>query len=537
MRRLFALGLSLLFAGVACAAQAVTPQLQLLLFNQVKNYIGFVTTRSRLPNNFSGGASFSQMSLSYHIVRANSSGVPKLAIDIPTYFVKHSNQQETATGGTWQFRASVEYPPGNCSPLAYDGSGNTPTFVGALTALQTVPDNSDNWFSTTKSFPNGARIGIRIFGTAGPGIINYSPSAAGSTVTYQGGEDLINGERFKASNTGSTTDQTATCDAITDNGVSGASGFGPAAIVGPTTAPSFYIWGDSREEGIADFYNNSSTNIGQSARSIGPYFAYVNGGITSLQGANWITGVGTAHQIVLSKLGSHLLSEVGVNDIAATLSAATAIANNKTAWAQFGATRIIVALLAPETTSTDAFQGQGNQTALSYSSTIDAYNALVRAGVAGAMGIVDYSTAARDTINTDKWTNTPTSLLVTASFTATCAAKVLTVTAVASGALRPLDTINGVNVPGGTSIISQATGTTGSTGTYNISNTCTVGAGESMSSNQFTTDGTHQTGAGNQTYNLLGVFNAGSIHYPFLLKRDLDPAANDNAPAFMDMTG
>jgi uncharacterized phage protein gp47/JayE len=67
-----------------------------------------------------------------------------------------------------------------------------------------------------------------------------------------------------------------------------------------------------------------------------------------------------------------------------------------------------------------------------------------------------------------------------AVFTASIAGTTMTVTAVSSGALAPGQAIQGVNVLGAV-ILSQLTGSTGSTGTYQMSNTQTAGSGDASS--------------------------------------------------------
>lgn len=63
-----------------------------------------------------------------------------------------------------------------------------------------------------------------------------------------------------------------------------------------------------------------------------------------------------------------------------------------------------------------------------------------------------------------------------ASITASIAATTMTVTAVGSGALAPNQLVTGANVADGSFIVSQLTGSTGSTGTYKLATTQTVGS-------------------------------------------------------------
>lgn len=503
-------------------------------------YVGQITTRPILPNNFVAAGSESQMSESFGFARVIRTPT-WTAFAVPTWFVKHSTQLETGTGGTWQFQTSINYPPGTCTPAGYLGSGTFSSLVSGVpasltlgsTALQTVPDNADNWFAVNISIPNNARPGFRIFATGGPGIINYGPGADGGTATYNAGEDYINGERYVFGTSG-VHNATQDCIAIPEanSATAGSNGFGPVAIVGPTTAISWTVWGDSKDRGLGDFYNDASTNVGEEARSIGPYFAYINMGVSAQSVANWIA-TPQLHQIALSHLTSHFDSQMSYNDLVAGGNIApTVVANLQTAWTMFGATRIYVNTVAPSTTSTDAWQTVGNQTAASYSSAIDAFNTLVKAGIANTLGYFDFGAPNRDSVSTDKWAVGT----ISAVFTATCAVKTLTVTAVASGTINRLDTLNGVGIPADESIVSQltATGAPGGVGTYSLPNTCTVGSPVTVVSNTGPVDGVHQTGALNQAINAAGVFTPLTVHYPYLLRRDIDPASNDNTPAFLN---
>lgn len=67
-----------------------------------------------------------------------------------------------------------------------------------------------------------------------------------------------------------------------------------------------------------------------------------------------------------------------------------------------------------------------------------------------------------------------------ASVTGTISGTVMTVSAVGSGVLNPQETCTGTSIPLGTVIISQATGSAGGTGTYNLSKSATVGSGETI---------------------------------------------------------
>ena len=67
-----------------------------------------------------------------------------------------------------------------------------------------------------------------------------------------------------------------------------------------------------------------------------------------------------------------------------------------------------------------------------------------------------------------------TAISSTASFTASIATTVMTVTAVASGSIQAGQVITGTGVTAGTYIVNQLTGTAGSTGTYTVSASQTV---------------------------------------------------------------
>lgn len=76
--------------------------------------------------------------------------------------------------------------------------------------------------------------------------------------------------------------------------------------------------------------------------------------------------------------------------------------------------------------------------------------------------------------NTTDYSNGISVVSRTASFTASIATTVMTVSAVSAGTIYPSMQISGTGVTAGTRIVAQLTGTTGGTGTYTVSTSQTV---------------------------------------------------------------
>lgn len=122
------------------------------------------------------------------------------------------------------------------------------------------------------------------------------------------------------------------------------------------------------------------------------------------------------------------------------------------------------------------------------------------------------------------WALFPNTIYVSqATGTGTISGTTLTLTAVASGKFSVGQTISGSTTSVGTTITALGTGT-GFTGTYTINNSQTVGT-------PFTVTATTNVPAPFKSLDALANFGTS---FPYLLKRDLDPASNDNTPAWLN---
>jgi hypothetical protein len=450
-----------------------------------------LATRSRHPNNTATfGATNQVMSRSRHIARTT---ITRAAIVIPTWWVKHQDLAEHALGGTATVTAAFEY----------NGTFTQITFGGSATGV--LPDNTNNVSDMMSvSIPAGAAFFVRIFWQSAAGFLNNSPAALGVASIYNGGRDELNGERFKQAASG-LTDQTMG-GTITSTNTVGDAGFCPAAIIGPSNTPAIFLLGDSRVEGALDFFNDASTDTGQLARSIGPYFPYINDGVHSQSTPNYIAQ--STKQRELAQWCSHIVYELGINNFPARTPAQSVSDAQSILGMQYLAGKpAFLCTLTPVTTSTDAFSTTANQTVSTKEAQRTAYNDLLRAGgIAGVSGFLEFADVAEITRNSGKWRVDT----ITSQFTATIATKTMTVSAVASGALTANTAISEVGGLAAQQIQTFGTGT-GGTGTYNMALTNTIGSATTMFCNPPTSDGIHECPPMNMLFNTGGVFNPAII--------------------------
>lgn len=454
-----------------------------------KAYIGQLATRSKTPNNTATfGATTQLMSRSRHIARAP---IKSAAIVLPTWYFKHSTLVEVALGGSATVTASFEYPAGTFTQI---------TFGGQVSG--TISDNSNGVSDfVSVNIPAGDAFFVRIYWTSANGAVYIDPGAvgAGSSLT-QWGRDETNGERFRWAASG-ITDQTMS-GSITSNNNS--NGFCPVAVIGQTTTPSIYLCGDSRVEGLTDYFNDASTDMGMLARCVGPYYPYINGGQTSQTTQDFLNS--NARQLELAAYCSHKICELGINDLTGT-GYSSFLARQQQVFDLLGRKKLYGVTFPPKTTSTDNFVTTANQTVSANNADRITYNNSVRAGsISGLSGYFDFADTAESARDSGKWRVDN----IAAQFTGSIATTALTVSAVASGALAVGQQIVGAGIAVNTRIISLGTGT-GNTGTYNLSGGSQTVSSEAIVANTATTDGIHESAAQDVLYRTAGVFNPASI--------------------------
>jgi hypothetical protein len=435
------------------------------------SYIGQVATNAAIPNQQFGGGSKSN-SRSRHISRV---AITSLAVVDANWFVSHSTLVEATPGNTVTVSYAIEYPVGTFTQVTWGGA-STRTLADGETAQSDF---------VSVSIPVNTEFFVRRFLNSNGGVLTYYTEFGTGTIA-----DSTNGECYEMG--------TGVTDKSMGGTISSATGSAsarPAAIIGRTNKPSMFIWGDSIEAGISDRYTGTTGSIGEVCRAVSPYYAYINGGQAGQSAQKVATTLATqARQIAIAQTYcSHFLSQLGVNDLKSSQTAAQLTTNLQTIYTAVGkgAAKTFQATITPCTTSTDGWISTANQTLHANNANWTTFNDNLRAGsISGIGGFLEFSNIASSAQDSGKWRVDT----ITAQFTAQIATTVLTVSAVASGAIAVGDWINGSGVTGGTRITSLGTGT-GGAGTYNISTSQTVSVDTAMASNTGSQDGTHPNGA------------------------------------------
>jgi len=346
-----------------------------LLGGAVPPYLGQVATSSQVPNARVGVAQV--MAESRHIARDDITAV---ALLIPTWYVNHSNLQETAISGTTTATASFNFPLGTFSQVKFGGAASGP-LAGGIT-FQTD--------FTPVSIPRGSIFGVRAFLQCSGGIPFLSPVDNGATFVTNCGRDEANGERFQFAASG-LTDLTmgGTITSTTDGG---RYGWRPVGIIAKTRRASITFIADSRVMGLADFYNDGSYNVGELARAIGPSFAYINDGIAGQSTTSWLAS--NPLQLALAQFCSHKIPQLAINDFGLSGYAAY-LARQQTIFAALGNKNIFGVTVPPQTTSTDSWATSANQSVSSRESDRLTYNAALRsATIVNLAGYFDFASVA-----------------------------------------------------------------------------------------------------------------------------------------------
>lgn len=330
-------------------------------------YLGNVATRTMVPNNGTNSV-FGLSSRRVHFLRDS---VTSIQLVIPNFCVgQASSWAEVTSTGVVQVRGSILYNGtffqakfgGN---VTYSGSGS-PFIVSDPIAI---------------SAPAGATVSSNcwLFNTVGGGMA-YNVWASGNPGEYPG-----DGFDFSLSSGVPPADQTMS-PTFTSNGLwNGQNMLGPIALLSQTTRPSIYLIGDSRCSGAGDVYD-SSGDLGELARSIGPSFAYINAGSEGDALSFWLSSHAARSQF--AAWCSHAVLQAGVNDITGGTTPAT-VASNRALVRSAINLPMWETTLPTETSSTDNWTTTGNQTAIANPANRTTFNTGVRAGSTGMKGYFD----------------------------------------------------------------------------------------------------------------------------------------------------
>ena len=351
----------------------------------VQPFVGEVATRASVPDTFDATKT-QMMSRSGHFARND---IKSLQIVLANFASTSPTFSEEAPGNSATVTASIEYPAGSCHQVTFSSSstGSVPN-AGSL-----VSD------ALTVIIPNGSKFWVRIYQTSAGGVVYNA---------------FLNGTQFVAGNpmgdavhlgTSGISDQTTTCDTITDNSDGGF--HPPFAIIAKLSLPALCLLGDSETEG-ADSGPDSNGNSGAIMRSLGPSFSYINLSVDGTSAAVFNTNANAIEAAF--QWCSHLNVEF-VNDIANGASLPTIEASLSTIYSTFtnytknsASATIFQNTAPPRTTSTDSWATLANQSTQSFESVRVSFNTALRNATFGPNGgYFDFDQPLESSLNSGKW--------------------------------------------------------------------------------------------------------------------------------------
>lgn len=247
-------------------------------------YTGFVATRGLQPDMINS-TNRQVMSRTPHFSRTL---ITSFRIIIPNWYI-NSSLVETGSGSGLDVTASIEYPSGTFTRV---------TFSGSITG--TVPNNSLLISDPiTVTIPDDTLFWSRIYGVSTTGIVQLSSQGIGATALGNGLEQGVSG--------------------ITDKTMGGtvtnvSQGYGPIALIGTTSYPSYLMIGDSIMFGTTDVIQpNGFGDIGPWARAVGPLYGYVKCARTGDTAFRLVSS--HTNRGALFKYATHFITNYGSNDL------------------------------------------------------------------------------------------------------------------------------------------------------------------------------------------------------------------------------
>ena len=343
-------------------------------------YQGLVATRCGVPTTFSP-ANKQAMSRTKHIA---TEYLTSLSVVFANYYATSTGEQ--LTGGTATFKASIEYPAGTIAGV-FTFSGST-----SGTAADGGTVTSDK-LTLPVVIPAGATFFLRTFCNTVGGIV-YS---ANPGLNNQTGVIPLSGEWCTFGVT--TTDYTGVATNVNNQALTVV--FRPLAILGMTVRPTIFLAGDSRC-GNGVNYDTVATaygGTGEVERGLGKKYAIFNGAVAGDRLQYW-AGTQADKRLQMAAYCSHVVIQLGINDVAVGRSLSAITADLDTLTAKFSGKPVYPCTLSPYSTSTDSWTTTGNQTTNGNNAQRTAYNNRLRACISGSMAgyieIADQTESARD---------------------------------------------------------------------------------------------------------------------------------------------
>lgn len=450
-----------------------------------KYYLGQVAGQTKVPNKLLT-TNQQTMTRGRHISRDT---ITSLRLAYPNFIVDNTLLTEVGPGDVSTVTAAIEYPIGTtCTQVTWGGQTSHTIANGAMGSL------SDEIFV---DIPIDTPFMIRTYYTNSIGIITDNRINIAD-----------NSQSFRFATSG-LSDQTMTPGATTGGTSSPNYLYKPLVIAGRTKKPSILILGDSRQEGnsASEGFTGTSDDIGEIARTIGPYFAYANLGKGSDGVVKFIASY--AGRRSLGSYFSHIICGYGYNDVRGlSQTPADTFTNLQTLRNLFPTCEFFQTTIAPRSTSSDFYTTNGGTGGAD--ANISTLNNLIRAGGLGQgyFELADFFETARDSglwivssggrVVTDAaGTNgSPTVTSATANFTSDDTGKMLVCTALGhtSALARTMTYVNATTV------------------TMSGNSTATLsGQTANIQAQRYTYDGVHETTEANLLLAASGVIGISRI--------------------------
>lgn len=306
-------------------------------------------------------------SRSHHRARDD---ISSMQIEFPNWY---ATSAESAPGADATIYASVEYPLGSTPVRVYFGGMERGT----------IPDGGVLLSDTLSiSIPDGAEFAVKTLYENSAGILTTVSKGDSSTERRENG-------------TGALSDQTLTA---TQPSTLSTTIYAPSAIIGFSSKPAFFLVGDSKVAGSGD--TSGLEFKGELERTIGPRYAFITAGRS---GASLSATVGSyVRRLALSSYCTHVVSQIGVNDIGAGRTSAQIVGDLETFSALFSQP-FYQATITPRNTSTDGWATTVNQTVGANETERATLNNAIRAGVSGIAGHLEVADQVETSRNSGIW--------------------------------------------------------------------------------------------------------------------------------------
>lgn len=245
-------------------------------------YLGQVATRAYAPNNVAA-TSRSINFQSFHFARDD---ITAIAVEDGNWYADLTTPFEHNPGATPTYTRYIQYPIGSSWQRFSYSSASSYTFADGETKL------SDMLTLATR-IPKGAAfmLGVHVESANGVVVYNYPNQ---NFQTAGNNNPAVATQIWDASGTlAARADYFATNGSPAATSASVQNAIMPTAIVAYTRNPSIYIFGNSRDYGTGDRdaagFVDGTGDTGNSARSLGRFFGYINCATSGDKLQNWLT--------------------------------------------------------------------------------------------------------------------------------------------------------------------------------------------------------------------------------------------------------